>query len=380
MAAPGVVAGGTGTGTPSAGGGGMNPFWEVTNLFSQKNKIGNVTNYLMAGSTNTAFAGTINSGNYIRGLRVQVRTSAAPVGAFTAPTGGNDHGFQLMQAMGIQNTDGAEILFDVINGYAYWARHKYFRPWLQDPLSAYDFVAPATAIGPSYTLFLNPEVRQQMGCLENTDTRSQYTYSTTIAATGTANGQFGSYATTQATISVLGYTDMWAQPDASDLENVPNQRIPPGVNLQTKTRHQVFVLGTTGNDNNFLSTLTGNALRGQIWICRDGTGTRQDALTEPMTWTQDSRNLGNLSPDQVFRWMQDQYNSYNPSARDTGVYVFPRFYDPGDMKGQGWLYTANSTALNLESVSQSVSSVGTAELVQEEVYAVGPVDPSLIDL
>jgi hypothetical protein len=78
--------------------------------------------------------------------------------------------------------------------------------------------------------------------------------------------------------------------------------------------------------------------------------------------------------------MQDMYNSYNPSARDTGVYVFPRFYDPGDMKGQGWLYTANSTALNLESVSQSVSSVGTAELVQEEVYAVGPVDPSLIDL
>lgn len=379
MAAPGVVAGGSGTGTPAAGGG-NNPFWEVTNLFSQKNKIGNVTNYLMTGSTNTAFAGTINSGNYIRGLRMQVRTSVAPAGAFTPPTGGNDHGFQLLQAMGIQNTDGAEILFDVINGYAYWARHKYFRPWLQDPLVAYDFVAPGTAIGPAFTLFLNPEVRQQLGCLENTDTRSQYTFSSTIAAIGTANGQFGSYATTPATISVQGYTDMWAQPDASDLENVPNQRIPPGVNLQTKTRHQVFVLGTTGNDNNFLSTLTGNALRGQIWITRDGTGTRVDALTEPVTWTQDSRNLGNLSPDQIFRWMQDMYNSYGQSVRDTGVYVLPRFYDPGDMKGQGWLYTANSTALNVESVSAGVATVGTAELLQEEVYAVGPVDPSLIDL
>jgi hypothetical protein len=379
MAAPGVVAGGTGTGTPAAGGG-QNPFWEVSNLFSQKNKIGNVQNYLMVGSQNTAFAGTINAGNYIRGMRVQVRTSAAPVGAFTPPTGGNDHGFQLFSAMGLQNTDGAEILFDVINGYAYWTRHKYLRPWLQDPLNAYDFVAPATAIGPSYTLFLNTEVRQQLGCLENTDTRSQYTYSATLASTGTANGQFGSYATTQATISVTGYTDMWAQPDATDLENTPNQRVPPGVNLQTKTRHQMFVLGTTGNDNNFLSTLTGNALRGQIWICRDGAGVRQDALTEPITWTQDSRNLGNLSPDQVFRWMQDMYNSYGQSTRDTGVYVFPRFYDPGDLKGQGWLYTANSTALNLESVSQSVGSVGTAELLQEEVYAVGPVDPSLIDL
>lgn len=379
MAAPGVVAGGTGTGTPAAGGG-QNPFWEVSNLFSQKNKIGNVQNYLMVGSTNTAFAGTINAGNYIRGLRVQVRTSAAPVGAFTPPTGANDHGFQLFAAMGVQNTDGAEILFDVINGYAYWTRHKYFRPWLQDPLNAYDYVAPGTAIGPSYTLFLNTEVRQQLGCLENTDTRSQYTYSSTIAATGTNNGQFGSYATTQATISVTGYTDMWAQPDATDLENVPNQRVPPGVNLQTKTRHQMFTLGTTGNDNNFLSTLTGNALRGQIWIMRDGTGARQDAFSEPVTWTQDSRNLGNLSPDQIFRWMQDQFNSYGQSVRDTGVYVFPRFYDPGDLKGQGWLYTANSTALNVETVSQNVATVGTAELLQEEVYAVGPVDPSLIDL
>lgn len=379
MAAPGVVAGGTGTGTPAAGAG-QNPFWEVTNLFSQKNKIGNLQNYLMTTSSNTAFAGTINAGNYIRGLRLQVRTTAAPVGAFTAPSGGNDHGFQLFQAMGIQNTDGAEILFDVINGYAYWTRHKYLRPWLQDPLSAYDFVAPGTAIGPAFTLFLNPEVRQQMGCLENTDTRSQYTYSSTIAAIGTANGQFGSYATTQPTINVLGYTDMWAQPDASDLENVPNQRIPPGVNLQTKTRHQIFVLGTTGNDNNFLSTLTGNALRGQIWINRDGTGTRQDAWTETVTWTQDSRNLGSLSPDQIFRWMQDMYNSYGQSARDIGVYVFPRFYDPGDMKGQGWQYTANSTSLNVETVSQNVSSTGTTELLQEEVYAVGPVDPSLIDL
>jgi hypothetical protein len=382
MAAPGVTAGGTGTGTPaSAGAGGQNPFWEVTNLFSQKNKIGNVTNYVMTNATNTAFAGTINSGNYFRGLRVQVRTTTQPTGAFTAPAGGNDHGFQFFQAMGIQNTDGAEILFDVINGYAYWNRHKYYRPWLQDPLVAYDFVAPSsTPTGPAFTLFLNPEVRQQLGCLENTDTRSQYTYATTIASTGAANGQFGSFATTQPTVSVLGYTDMWAQPDASDLENVPNQRIPPGVNLQTKTRHQMFILGTTGNDNNFLSTLTGNALRGQIWICRDGTGTRQDALTEPITWTQDSRNLGNLSPDQVFRWMQDMYNSYGQSPRDTGVYVLPRFYDPGDMKGQGWLYTANSTALNLESVSQNVATVGTAELLQEEIYAVGPVDPSLIDL
>jgi hypothetical protein len=380
MAAPGVAASGTGTGTPAAGGGGggQNPFWEVTNLFSQKNKLGIIPAFLMTAAVVNGGA-QINFGNYFRGLRLQVRTTAAPVGAFTPPPN-NDLGFQLISAMGIQNTDGAEILFDVINAFAYYQRNKYMRPWLKDWAAAYDYVAPATAIGPAYTVFLNTEVRQQLGCLENTDTRSQYTWTDTLAGTGTANGNFGSYATTQATVAVTPYTDMWAQPDSADLEGVANQRIPPGVNFQTKTRHQIFALGTTGNDNNFLSTLTGNAVRAMLLICRDGTGARQDALTEPITWTLDNRNLGNLSPDQVFRWADDFLCSYSQTTRATGVYPFLRFYDPGDLKGQGWLYTANSTAVNWESVSQSVATVGTAELVQEEVYAVGAIDPTLIDI
>ncbi len=379
MAAPGVTGGGTGTGTPaSAGAGGQNPFWEVTNLFSQKNKLGVVPGTLMTAAQVTGGA-PINSGNYLRGPRLQVRTTVAPAGAFTPPPN-NDLGFQFFANAGIQNTDGAEILFDVISGFAYAQRSKYFRPWLQDPANAYDYVAPGTAIGPSFTLFLNPEVRQQLGALENTDTRSQYTWTHTVAAYVATNGGFGTYATTAPTVAITPYTDMWAQPDATDLEQVPNQRIPPGVNLQTKTRHQIFALGTTGNDNNFLSTLTGNAVRGMLLITRDGTGARVDALTEPITWSQDSRNLGNLSPDQVFRWTQDMVNSYGQTARATGVYPFLRFYDPGDMKGQGWLYTANSTALNWEAVSQGVATVGTCELLQEEVYAVGAVDPALIDI
>jgi hypothetical protein len=381
MAAPGVQAGGTGTGTPvpGGGGGGVNPFWEVSNLFSQKNKLGLVPPFLMTAAQVPGGA-QINFGNYFRGLRLQVRTTAAPVGAFTPPPN-NDAGFQLISAMGIQNTDGAEILFDVINGFAYYQRNKYLRAWLKDWATAYDYVAPSsTPTGPAFTAFLNTEVRQQLACLENTDTRSQYTWTQILAAVGTANGNFGSYATTQATIAVTPYTDMWAQPDNADLEGVPNQRIPPGVNFQSKTRHQIFPLGTTGNDNNFLSTLTGNAVRGMIFIMRDGTGARQDAMTEPITWTQDNRNLGNLSPDQLFRWVDDFLASYSQSARSTGVYPFLRYYDPGDMKGQGWLYTANSTALNWETVSQAVASVGTAELVQEEIYAVGAIDPSLIDI
>lgn len=394
MAAPGVAASGTGTGTPaSSGAGGQNPFWEVTNLFSQKNKIGAFTGALLATGVQT-MAGQINFGNFFRGLRMQVRTTVQPSGAFTAPPN-NDKGFQLLPQLGIQNTDGAEILFDVINAFAYYERNKYMRSWLKDTAAAYDYIAPATGQGPSFTLFLAPEVRQQLGALENTDTRSQYTFSANIAAAVSTIGGFGSSATTQPTVAITPYTDMWAQPDNSDLEGIANQRIPPGVNFQTKTRHQMFTMLVNGSDNNFLSTLTGNALRGQIYIVRDGTGARQDGFTEPITWSQDNRNLGNLSQDQIWRWADDQCGSFGITARDTGVYALLRWYDPGNLYGQGWLYTANSTALNLETVSGSgapsatggpsttgpgIATVGTCELVQEEVYAVGAIDPSLIDL
>jgi hypothetical protein len=396
MAAPGVAASGTGTGTPaSAGAGGQNPFWEVTNLFSQKNKIGGFAGLINAGIQ--SIGGQINFGNYFRGLRLQVRTVTPGVGAFTPPTTyTGDKGFQLFAQMGIQNTDGAEILFDVINGFAYYERHKYGRSWLKDWAAAYDYFNLYGTTGISFTAFLATEVRQQLGALENTDTRSQYTFSANIAASGAGNSQLGTFATTQPNLAVTPYTDMWAQPDNNDLEGVSNQRIPPGVNFQTKTRHQIFALGVNGTDNNFLSTLTGNALRLVLWIARDSAGNRQDAFTEPLTLTLDNRNLGNLSQDQLWRWADDQCGSFGITARDTGVYPLVRWYDPGNMYGQGWLYTANSTAFNLETVTGAgapsggpapsttgpgvVTTPGTVELLQEEVYAVGAIDPSLIDI
>jgi hypothetical protein len=65
-------------------------------------------------------------------------------------------------------------------------------------------------------------------------------------------------------------------------------------------------------------------------------------------------------------------------SEDVGVYVFPRFMLPGELYGQGWLYTANSTKLAWESVT--ANSATTCELVTDEVYPVGNVDPSLVDI
>ena len=373
--------GGQGGGA-AAGAASANPFWEVTNLFSQPNKSGSTAATLIGSSTVTG-GSNINPGNFLRGLRLVVRTTTAGSNAATAGVPYQDFPFNILQNAGLLNVDGSEIIYNVLGGYAIAQAHRFGRPWLTDPILSYDYCA--SAIAPSFTLFLQPEVRQQLGALENTDTRSQYNWTQTL------NSSTNMYVTapgTLPTVSVTPFVDTWAQPDSTDLEQVPNQQVPNGVNLQTKLRHQTYTLNSAGSDNFMLSSLTGNAIRLMLLIVRDSNLNRQDYLAANIQWQLDQRNLSTFAaasgnpPDLVFQWAEDFYRYYGGVSRPQGVYVFPRFYSPGSLYGQGWLYTANSTALSWEAntASGGTNLPGTIELLQEEVYATGPVDPSLIDL
>jgi hypothetical protein len=205
--------------------------------------------------------------------------------------------------------------------------------------------------------------------------------------------------------------DAWAQPDSADLQGTPNQPIPPGLNLQVKRRHQIFTLNASTSDNIMQSALTGNALRAQIFVTRTTSSlTRADLFTDPITWQIDNRSLGKFSTQVgatfaagsgfLEQWMWEFYNEYFPTstasstangiraataylpyAREPGVYVFPRFVKPGTLFGQGWLYTANNTKEIFEtSTSSNYATSATAELISDEVYPVGPVDPALTDI
>jgi len=372
-------------GQAPAGAASANPFWEVSNLFSQPNKSGSTSATLLSSST-VAGGSNINPGNFLRGLRLVVRTTTAGSNASTAGVPYQDYPFNILQNAGLLNVDGSEIIYNVLGGYALAQSHRFGRPWLQDPTLAYDYCS--SAIAPSFTLFLQPEVRQQLGALENTDTRSQYNWTQTL------NSTTNCYVTTPGTaptVAVTPFVDMWAQPDSSDLEQVPNQQVPNGVNLQTKLRHQTYTLNSAGSDNFMLSSLTGNAIRFMLLILRDSNLNRQDYAAANIQWQLDQRNLSTFStasgspfsaPDLLFQWAEDFYRTYGGVSRPVGVYPFPRFYSPGNLYGQGWLYTANSTALSWEfnTLSGATNLPGTIELLQEEVYATGPVDPSLIDL
>lgn len=353
--------------TPASGG---NPFQIVTNLYAEKNNQGILPNTLMT-AARVDFGGAINAGNYLRGLRLLLRTPVAGVaGSFLASATVWD----FLRSLTLTNVDGSEILYNM-SALSHYLCHKYFRPWLQDPENAYDYTS--SAITPSYTLPLFPEVRWSAGVLANTDTRSQYRFAAQLAATT----DVGSGYTTAPTINVTPYMDAWAQPDAQDLQGQANQPVPPGVNLQVKRRHQIFTLNAANSNNVFLSTLTGNALRGAIILTRDGNNAFQDALSDPIYWTIDNRSLGRLGNDIIKQWMEDFYADYGRSTRRTGVLVFPRFLSPGNLYGQGWLYTANNTKLQWETATANgITGTGTMELITDEVYPVGPVDPQLVDI
>jgi hypothetical protein len=395
----------SGGGAPSASGGGQNPFQICTNLYAEKNLQGLQT-ALAATTSQQQFGGQVNAGQFLRGVHLIVRNANTPatitaVGTHTIAAG-VDGAMDVIANMDLINVDGSEILYNM-PCYSHYLAQKYAKPWLKDWVQKYDYQPLLAANGGSFTAFLQPEIRWTAGVLANTDTRSQYRFDYTLNSIT---------AGTEPTYNITPYMDAWAQPDANDLQGTPNQPVPPGVNLQVKRRHQLFTINA-GSDNTILSTLTGNAIRCAILVARVGTGgfQRVDGFSDPFYWYLDNRSLGRLNPDIIRDWAEDQYATYSQTGNNTavqttgfyptpnnavdglaantgnyggapssdvGVAVFPRFILPGELYGQGWLYTANSTKLAWETVA--ANSAAQYELIVEEVYPVGNVDPTLVDI
>lgn len=344
---------------------GQNPFWQASNLYAEK--ITSVS--AQPGTSTVNNFQNINPGNFLRGIRFLVRSDGTGTGVPTADNPG-----VVFNSLDLQNVDGGEIIYPM-GGYAHLQSQRYFRPWLLDPTLSYSYSRSAN---PALDLFIEPEIRLTAGVLSNTDARSLYKYNWFLnTATSITSG-------TAPSITVTTYMDAWGQPDPNDLEGVPNQPLPPGLCLQMKRRHQAGVtLQASGTDNIFQLVNTGNALRGIIAVVRDSNGVRQDGLTDPIRWQQDNRNLGVFSPDLLFQWMNEQYSTYGVGGRPQGVYVFPRFFNPGDLTGQGWLYTTNATKLTFESATASglASGTGTVEFITDEVYPVmSACPPDLLEI
>lgn len=347
-----------------AGSGGTVPFFYGSNLYVEKF----ATTTFQLTTAAQEFTHNITPGGFLRGVRLQVRSSGG-----TGGTAAVDNPWNVFQSITLENIDGAPIMYPM-GGYAYYTGAWTCRPWWGDPAARYDYVQ---GVNPSFSLFIAPEIRHTAGVLANTDARALYRirYTLNTAASVITSGS------TAPTVVVTNYLETWAQPDSADLHGNQIEPLPPGLNLSTLRRHQIFTLNGAGADNQLQLTNVGNEMRAAVLIVRDSNGARQDYLSDPIRWRLDNRSLGVFSPDEVFNQMNDFYDALanGTSQRPTGVYVWPRYYQPGQMKGQSWLATTNATYLIWETATAAagLNLPGTVEVITDEAVPVGPVPMEL---
>jgi hypothetical protein len=171
--------------------------------------------------------------------------------------------------------------------------------------------------------------------------------------------------------------EAWAQPDARDLHGNPIQGLPDGLGIATILRHQILPLNGAGALNQIQLSNTGNEIRGLAFVVRDSNNARQDYFSDPIRWRLDSKSMEVSSPSEVVANMYDFYDilANGTSGREQGVYVYPRFRAPGDLKGEYWLPTSNATYMVFETstLGSGVNLPGTVEVITSEVVPVGAV-------
>lgn len=348
----------------AAGAGNVVPFFYGTNQYVEKF----ATNTTTLGASASEQQFNINPGGFLRGVRLEIRSTTGALGGGTISP---DAPFNVLASAALENIDGSPIVYPM-NGFVHSMGQWFFRPWHGDPSRRFDYSA---TVNPAGSLFVQPEIRHTAGVLANTDARALYrirwTYATiTALVTGGAP--------TAPAVTVTAYMESWAQPDAADLRGNPIEEIPPGLNLATLRRQQIINLAAAGADNTFQMSNMGNELRGILVITRNSAGARADLLSDPIRWRLDNRSMGVFSAQELFNRMSDFYESLqNGSTRPTGVYVWPRFFLPGNMVGESWLATTNATYLIYESATAAGGSGGTAQFVTDEVVPVGPVPMEL---
>lgn len=372
MANPAVGASASaGSGLPASGG--QRPFWAASQWYTQKNNDQlNGGNSFQLGATQKNFNIRIDSGGFLKGIRIMTRSTGGSGGTVTA-----DNPWNVFQNLIFNNVGNAQI-FNLTNGYEAMLYNAYGRPWEGDPTQTYDY---AQSINPSFTLKISPEIRHTLGALPNTDAREQYRLQGNFntAANVITSGS------TAPTLTTTVFQDTWAQPDATDLQGMTNEQAPQGAfSAQSLRRNQTFALnGASSNNSNIFTEAVGNLVRNVFIVVRDSNGARQDYLSDPLDWYLDSRILGHYTPDVVQNYMEAFYGSTGTLRRPTGVYVFPRFFNPGTMSGQGWLETSNATGMKFQSATAAGAvntSGGTINMFSDEVIPLGSIPPELEDL
>lgn len=365
-----TLSGGQAAGANTSSPGAMVPFNVGSNLYSEL--IFTDTSAALP-ATPTEFVHNITPGGFLRGVRLIVTSSGGSLGTGALAA---DSPFNLFTSISLENIDGSPIKYPM-SGYSYFLENLYCMPWLGDPrLRVGEF---SNTVNPAFTLFIKPEIRWTAGVLANTDARAQYRIRYTLNTLAGFLGTVGS--ATSPAVTVKGYLESWAQTDQSDLHGNAIAPLPDGLSIGRILRQDVKVLNGAGADNQLQFSNTGNEYRCIIVVVRDSLGARQDYLSDPVRFRVDDRSLWTRSPNEIIATMNDFYENQNTGVlvRPTGVYVIPRFRNPGNLTGEYWMPTSNATYVVLQSATSgtAVNVPGTVQIITDEVVPIAAVSSDL---
>lgn len=311
----------------------------------------------------------ITPGGFLRGITLVFTSTGGTLGSGNAVTA--DAPWALITSMSLESVDGTPILYPM-GGYSYYLVSRFCRPWDGDPAND-DSAAYSNTINPAFRMTFSIESRMTLGVLPNTDARAQYRFRYTIAAATqivtTAGGT-----NTYATLTVTGALETYAQPPAADYGGRPIAPTPDGLIVQRFVSHEIQV--TASGDTTYKLNRTGNLGRTFMAVFRNSSAARADLTGDPIRWRLDNTQL--ISENRTNRdYKMDKFfgaiaggasnlpSAYVQSNRPTGVYIWPRWHNPGSMVGDYWLPTTEASFYQIE-VNGAASS-GTVEFITEDL-------------
>ena len=318
------------------------------------------------GASQQDYVVQITPGGFLRGVSMLVTSSGGALGggALTA-----DAPWSVLSNITLESIDGTPILYPM-SGYAAYLVTKYTRPWDGDPTTDPVF---SNSVNPAFNLRFFVESRLTMGVLPNTDARAQYRMRFSVAPlTSLITGG----APTAPALSIQINLETYAQPPAQDYANNQIVQTPDGLCLQRFTSHEFF--NTNGGSQVLKSNRVGNLIRSLILVVRTSAGARVDLTADPIRWRLDNTQLLNeYRSRRVYEANREfSFGEYSQALaasgqRQTGIYPYPRFHNPGDMQGMYWLPTTEASYLAFE--LNGTPAGGTVEIITEDFAPVAPV-------
>jgi hypothetical protein len=349
--------------------GGSVPFIVGSNLYREA-PFATVVQQLDANGHETV--ANITPGGFLRGVVLQVTSAGGVIGAGVLAA---DAPWSVFSSISIEDISGGPILYPM-TGFAAMVKQKYLHSWEGDPSKRSDF---SNTVNPAFTLRLSIELRDTLCVLANTDARAQYRVRFTIAPSAQV---FSTAPTTTPTVTVKASFSAYAQPDAHDLLNNPIQQLPDGLTASRFVMHELPQLNAGANV--IRHTLMGNEIRAIAWIVRNSLGARinlTDANAGPIDFRLDNRRLWKMNPSQIVEEMQVFYEQLanGTQTREIGVYVIPRFRDPGRVLGEYWLQTVEQSLLQCElnGTDLGANAPGSIEIIYDELAVAGALPANL---